>query len=159
MQSAKLTVEKPFELLIGSRTLVDGFFDVLRLWKTVLQDRKIGDSDLVVLALKDESLQHASDIRRYIKADGTMTCLAKVQDTKYTNSDYCDVVLRVYPSGPMMGALTPKSVVTGMKVMQMVTEREFSSLKGLQYYDLADSIILATPNKPIEIEEEDAKDA
>ena len=58
----------------------------------------------------------------------------------------------------MMGALTPKSVVTGMKVMQMVTiEREFSSLKGLQYYDLADSIILATPNKPIEIEEEDAK--
>ena len=34
MQSAKLTVdEKPFELLIGSRTLVDGFFDVLRLWK------------------------------------------------------------------------------------------------------------------------------
>ena len=29
MQSAKLTVdEKPFELLIGSRTLVDGFFDV-----------------------------------------------------------------------------------------------------------------------------------
>ena len=123
-----------------------------------MQDRKIGDSDLVVLALKDESLQHASDIRRYIKADGTMTCLAKVQDTKYTNSDYCDVVLRVYPSGPMMGALTPKSVITGMKVMQMVTiEREFSSLKGLQYYDLADSIILATPNKPIEIEEEDAK--
>ena len=160
MQSAKLTVdEKPFELLIGSRTLVDGFFDVFAsMEKTVLQDRKIGDSDLVVLALKDESLQHASDIRRYIKADGTMTCLAKVQDTKYTNSDYCDVVLRVYPSGPMMGALTPKSVVTGMKVMQMVTiEREFSSLKGLQYYDLADSIILATPNKPIEIEEEDAK--
>ncbi|CAX42978.1 helicase, putative [Candida dubliniensis CD36] len=160
MQSAKLTVdEKPFELLIGSRTSVDGFFDVFAsMEKAVLQDRRIGDSDLVVLALKNESLQHEAEIRRYIKAEDTMTCLAKVQDTKYTNSDYCDVILRVYPSGPMMGALTPKSVVTGMKVMQMITiEREFSSLKGLQYYDLADSIISATPNKPIEIEEEDAE--
>lgn len=160
IQSAKLTVlEKPFDLLVGTRSLVDGFFDVfLSIEKAVLQDRKISDTDLLVLAVKMEGITQESEIRKYIKSPNSQTCLAKVREIKYTNGDHCDLTLRVYPSGPMVGALTPKSVISAMRVMQMVTiEREFSSLKGLPYYDLADSIILATPNKPIEISDDDAE--
>ncbi|RCK64592.1 Helicase SEN1 [Candida viswanathii] len=160
MQSAKKTVqEKPFDLLVGTRALVDGFFDVFAsMEKAVLQDRKITETDLIVLAIKMEGITNDSEIRDYMKNPDTLTCLAKVREIKYTNNEHCDLTLRVFPSGPMVGALAPKSVVSAMRVMQMVTiEREYSSLKGLQYYDLVDSIILATPNKPIEISDEDAE--
>ncbi|KAL6452796.1 SEN1 Helicase SEN1 [Candida maltosa Xu316] len=160
MQSAKKTVdEKPFDILVGTRSSVDGFFDVFAsIEKSILQDRKIGESDLLVLALKNEAMNDPAEVRRYMKAESTTTILAKVREIKYTNSDFVDLTVRVFPQGSLLGALTPKSVVTGMRVMQMVTiEREFSSLKGLEYYDLADEIISATPNKPIDISDQEAE--
>lgn len=149
IQATRVTgQENAFELLVGSRTTCDGFFDVFASVKrSDLQDRKIGDTDLVVLGYAaDQNFKHASEISKYLKASTTATCLAKVQDIKFANHDFSDITLRVFPQGSMVGHLTPKLVVVGMKVMPMVTiEREFSSLKGLQYYDLCDDILQAKP--------------
>lgn len=160
IQSSRTTgQEYPFELLVGSRTTCDGFFDVYTsIKKQELSERKIGENDLLVLGfVGDQGLSDRASVAAHLKQPGTQSCLAKVRDIKYANSDYCDVTVRVYPVGSMMGLLTPKTVIVGMKVMTMVTvEREYSSLKGLQYYDLRDEILAAKPSKSVDISESDA---
>lgn len=155
IQSSRTTgQELGFELLVGSRTTCDGFFDVyLSVKRAILQQLKIGESDLLVLGyVADKGLTDPQEIARYLKASDNQTCLGKVREVKFANPDYCDVTVRVFPQGLMMGILTPKSIVVGMKVMQMVTiEREYLSLKGLQYYDLCDDILTALPAQPIKI--------
>lgn len=162
IQSSRATgQEVPFELLIGSRTTCDTFFDVYTsVKKTDLKDRGVGDSDLLVLGyVQDKGLTHPREISRYLKNKDTQTCLAKVREIKSANADYSDVTIRVWPQGSMMGLLTPKSIIVGMRVMQMTTvEREYSSLKGLQYYDLCDSIVKAEPAVPVEISDERASE-
>lgn len=158
IQSAKHThEEEPFEILVGSRTSCDGFFDVYAsVRKKDLSDRKIGDSDLLVLGHSDSEYMSGSDVSRYLKSPNSHTCLAKVREIKSANIDYSDITLRVFPQGSMMGVLTPKSVVMGMRVMQMVTiEREYSSLKGLPYYDLSDAIFKGEPTKTLNISDEE----
>lgn len=161
IQSAKQTGdEKPFELLIGSRSSVDGFFDVYAsIKKQTVNDLRIGDSDLLVLGCI-EPLNYSSPkaIAQHLKAPTTNTCMAKVREIKSANAEFFDITLRVFPQGSMMGVLTPKSIIHGMRIMQMITvEREYSSLKGLQYYGLCDAILLAKPNTPPEINDADEK--
>ena len=155
IQSAKDTIkETPFELVVGSRTSIDGFFDVFTsMSKKTIEDRKLIASDLIVLGCNnDATILRPEEQRNYLKAPNTLTCLAKVTLIKSAGPELADVTVRVYPSGPLIGALTPKTSIIGMKVMQMVTvEREFSSLRGLEYYDLSDAIIAAKPNPPIEV--------
>lgn len=161
IQSSRTTgQEVPVQLLVGSRTTCDGFFDVYAsIKKADLATRKIGETDLMVLGyVADKQLENASDVSSYLKQPGTQTCLAKVRNIKHANSDYCDITLRVFPQGSMMGLLTPKTVIVGMKVMQMITvEREFTSLKGLPYYDLCDEILSGEPSKPVPVSDEEAK--
>lgn len=162
IQSSRVTgQELPFELLIGSRTTCDGFFDVYTsIKKADLASRRIGDTDLLVLGFtQDKDIKDPKDIAKYLKCTNTQTCLAKVREVKFVNPDFSDLTLRVYPQGSMMGLLTPKSVIVAMKVMQMTTvEREYSSLKGLQYYDLCDKIVKAEPAVPLEISDARAKE-
>ncbi|CUM67907.1 uncharacterized protein PRCAT00005618001 [Priceomyces carsonii] len=158
IQSAKQTgLEEAFEILIGNRASVDGFFDVYgSVKKAELNNVKLGDSDLIVLGYFDNH-PPKQEIPHLLKRKSTTTCLAKIREIKSANADFCDITLRVFPMGSMMAILTPRSVVFGMRVMLMVTvEREFSSLKGLEYYDLKDAILRGEPNKPKEINESDA---
>lgn len=162
IQQAKKTIEEnPFKLTVGLRLSVDGFFDVYTLIsKEVIQDRKIGDLDLIVLAHPGPGFMESPprQIANYIKDDSTITCLAKVKEIKLANAEFSDVTLRVYPQGLMMGVLTPQTEIYGMRVMQMVTvEREYLSLKGLQYYDLEKDILSATPAAPIKVSDEEAR--
>lgn len=160
IQSSRVTgQENPFELLVGSRTTCDGFFDVYAsIKKSELAMRKIGETDLLVLGyVSDKGLNDPREVSRYLKNPSSQTCLAKVKEIKSANADFSDLTVRVYPQGSMMGILTPKSVIVGMKVMQMITvEREYSSLKGLPYYDLCDEILKAKPSKPAQISETEA---
>lgn len=162
IQSSRETgQEVPFELLIGSRTTCDGFFDVYTsIKKADLTNRKISDSDLLVLGfVQDKDIKQPHEISKYLKSGDAQTCLAKVREIKFVNADYSDLTLRVYPQGSMMGVLTPKSVIVAMKVMQMITvEREYSSLKGLQYYDLLDEIVKGEAAKPMEISDDRARE-
>ncbi|KAI3405053.2 SEN1 [Candida oxycetoniae] len=161
IQSSRDTVmEVPFELVIGSRTSVDGFFEVYTsISKKTIEDRRLNLSDLIVLACSNEAIVSPAEQRSFFRLESTPTCLAKITSINSANPEYADVTIRVYPSGPIIGALTPKSNILGMKVMQMVTvEREFSSLRGLEYYDLASAIISARPNPPKEVNIEELED-
>lgn len=162
IQSSRTTgQELPVTLLVGSRTTCDGFFDVYAsIKKTELMDSKINESDLMVLGYLDDPSSGPGNkaVSAYLKKPGTQTCLAKVRHIKHANSDYCDITLRVYPQGSMMGLLTPKTSIVGMKVMQMTTvEREYSSLKGLPYYDLCNKILTGTPSDCAEIKDDEAR--
>lgn len=151
IQSAKQTSQElPFEILVGSRTSCDGFFDVfVSLKRSDVSDRRIGDSDLLILGITRIEGRTLESVAEYLKSPSTITCLAKVREIKVANADYCDMTIRVFPQGSIMGSLTPKAVVTAMRVMLMITvEREYSSLQGLQYYDLCRSILLSEPNEP-----------
>ena len=160
IQSSRVTgQETPFDLLVGSRTTCDGFFDVYAsIKKTDLATRKIGDTDLLVLGyVADKNMNDPRSISSYLKNPTSQTCLAKVKEIKSANADFSDLTIRVYPQGSMMGILTPKSVIVAMKVMPMITvEREYSSLKGLPYYDLCDDILKARPASPANISESEA---
>ncbi|RLV87006.1 Helicase SEN1 [Meyerozyma sp. JA9] len=161
ISSKETSQESPFTMLVGSRTSVDGFFDVYAsIEKKILNDRKITDSDLLVLSYIDNALQRSEkELAAHIKSSKSTTCLAKVREIKSANADYADVTLRVFPQGTMMGVLTPKSVVIGMKVMQMITiEREYSSLRGLEYYNLCPEILRASPAGPIEVPKQKLED-
>ena len=161
ISSKETSQELPFPMLVGSRTSVDGFFDVYAsIEKKVLNDRKITDSDLLVLSYMDNALQRSEkELATHIKSSKSTTCLAKVREIKSANADYADVTLRVFPQGTMMGVLTPKSVVIGMKVMQMITiEREYLSLRGLEYYNLCPAILRAFPTGPIEVPKQKLND-
>lgn len=161
-QERQLEQQLPFKVMIGLRTTVDGFFDVYTLIsKQALVDRKIGDLDLFVLAPAEHFFAGGEpnwrDAARHIRLSKT-TCLAKVREIKHGSQGFSDVTLRVYPQGLMIGLLTPKMEVLAMKASNMVTvEREYLSLKGLQYYDLQKEILLATPTEPKHITDEEAK--
>lgn len=116
------------------------------------------ESDLLVIACDNESIIQPKERRNYIKSPNTACCLAKIREIKYVNPEYSDVTLRIAKTSPLVGTLAPKATIIGMRVMQMVTvEREFSSLRGLQYYDLVDSIILATPTVPKQVDDKDVE--
>ncbi|CAK9439061.1 uncharacterized protein LODBEIA_P32850 [Lodderomyces beijingensis] len=158
IQSAKNTVqENPFQLIVGSRTSIDGFFDVFTsVSKKIIEDRRLNATDLIVLACPNQEALSPNDQRMYLKAETTRTCFGKITQIKSANSEFSDVTIRVFPSGPVIGSLTPQSTILGMKVMQMITvEREFSSLRGLEYYDLAKEIVSAAPNQPVHFSDEE----
>lgn len=138
--------EKVFELFIGRRTLTDGFFDLnCSIKKSVLGDVKLTDTDLVVLSFT------ARDSVDFLANNG-ITTLAKVREIKSVNAEVADINLRISSNGPMLNKLTHGSVIRAMKIMPMITvEREYSSLKGLQYYDLCDNIISGTSATPMTI--------
>ncbi|CCG25545.1 Sen1 helicase [Candida orthopsilosis Co 90-125] len=160
IQSARDTVvEDPFQILVGTRTSVDGFYDVFTsMSKKTIENRKLTESDLLVIACDNESIIQPKERRNYIKSPNTACCLAKIREIKYVNPEYSDVTLRIAKTSPLVGTLAPKATIIGMRVMQMVTvEREFSSLRGLQYYDLVDSIISATPTVPKQVDDKDVE--
>lgn len=155
-QSRQLSQERPFELLVGTRSSVDNFFDVYTsVKKSLLSDRKIGESDLLVLAYIKDSTDAASVSQKQMQ-ESPLNCFAKVMEIKSVNSDYADVTLRVLPSNnPMVPLFTPQTSLVAMKVIQMTTiEREYSSLFGLPWYDLMSSIIRANPSHLHSIEQD-----
>lgn len=152
--------EKPFDVFLGTRLSCDGFFDlVCTIKRSDIADRKITEADLIVLCAAEENLS-PREASKHMKHPSTLTCLAKIKQIKYFNPEVSDVTIRVASSGPMLGLLGPKTPLLGMKVMPMVTvEREYSSLKGLEYYDLCDNILKAVPSKPSDLSSEQLQSA
>ncbi|AOA62748.1 Putative helicase and subunit of the Nrd1 complex [Komagataella phaffii] len=160
IQQAKETgQDQPFNLVVGSKTTTGNFFDVYAsVKKSVLQDRKIGDNDLVVLAYVPDGLKNMQgldeSVPRTVVKTSEHSCLGKVREIKYSNSEFCDVTIRVHNRNNISPFLTSRSELTGLKILQMVTiEREYSSLKGLPFYDLSDKIVKAKSAEPFNIDD------
>ncbi|ODQ77343.1 hypothetical protein BABINDRAFT_169216 [Babjeviella inositovora NRRL Y-12698] len=142
--------DEPFKLVVGSRTTLNNFFDVyLLVRKDVLKEKRLGDTDMLVLAFVEEAqLDSAGLPSRATMKTAAAACLGKIREIKHAG-EYCDLTIRVSNSNPLLGFLTPRAELFAMKIMQMVTvEREYASLKGLAYYDLADEVVRATPCEP-----------
>lgn len=143
---------KPFSIIVGNRTAVSDFYDVYAsVTKQVLQDCGISESDLIVMAFLTDFRQgkrlSSDDFKR-----AQHTCLAKVRTLKNTKGGNVDVTLRIHRNHSFSKFLTLRSEIHCVKVMQMTTvEREYSTLEGLEYYNLVDQILHAKPSPPVNV--------
>lgn len=137
--------DKPMYITVGSKSTVDDFFEVYTsMTKAEIQDKNLSDSDLVVLAISDKNIDptHTPKIKEV--KDSKVSCLGKIHEIKRVKGDKVDVTIRVTRSADLNNFLTPQSIVLMMRVMQMTTiEREYSSLFGLEYYNLSKQIFEA----------------
>lgn len=144
---------KPFSIIVGNRTAVSDFYEVYAsASKSMIQDAGISESDLIVLAYfpgnEQVSALRNEDFRR-----ASTTCLAKVKTLKNTKGNKVDVTLRIHRKHNFTKFLTLRSEIFAVKVMQMTTvEREYSTLETLEYYDLVDQILRATPPQSAEVD-------
>lgn len=147
---------RPFSIIVGNRTAVSDFYEVYAsVTKKMIQDSGITESDLIVLAYFSDHRSGSSLTNEEFK-HATNTCLAKIRTLKNTKGDNVDVTLRVHRSHKFSKFLTLRSEIHAVKVMQMTTvEREYSSLEGLEYYDLVDQILRASPTQQMKVEEEE----
>ncbi|ONH68944.1 Helicase SEN1 [Cyberlindnera fabianii] len=146
---------KPINISIGSKSSVNDFFDVFfSMSKKEVATKGFTESDLVVLALAEKVVEEPT--AKMFKSC-KLTCFAKIHEIKFLKGDRADITLRVTRSASLQW-LSPQMPIMLMRVMQMTTiEREYSSLFGLKYYNLADQILKAQPNPPAVIHEDDIK--
>ncbi|GMM29931.1 putative DNA/RNA helicase [Martiniozyma asiatica (nom. inval.)] len=151
-RSKQINTDKAFRMIMGSKVVTDNFYDLyLSVKKEIYNDlRLLGDNDLIVISLGENVPDGTGTVSRVCVEKSKETCLAKVKKVKQTMGGLVDVTLRVSTENNLVKKFTPQMEVIGLKVMSMTTiEREFSSLRGLEYYDLSKSITNARP-APIE---------
>lgn len=148
-RSKQLASETPFRVTLGSRSATDTFYDVYASINKALftENRYINDSDLVVLMLVDGLIPNETSVPKHMAMQCKINCLAKVREIKSSNKMFSDITFRVSAnSRSFLNKVSPQMEIVVMKVMPMTTiEREFSSLKGLPYYNLATDIVKAEP--------------
>lgn len=136
---------KPFSIVVGNRTAVSDFYEVYASAKRSIQDSGITESDLIVLGYFPDYIPGSTLTNDDFK-NTPHTCLAKIRTLKNTKGDNVDVTLRIHRNHKFSKFLTLRSEIHAVKVMQMTTvEREYSSLEGLQYYNLVDQVLSAQP--------------
>lgn len=154
--------EKPFRLTVASRSATDTFFDVfVSIDKNLITGNKrvVGESDLVVLMYIDKLPSSERPIQNRHVQSRKSACFARVRNIKIVNGKLADLTLRVSTTTPMLKYISPSTELVAMRVMQMTTvEREYSSLKGLPYYDLCDQIIHAVPTPPEQLDSRHIED-
>ncbi|KAG5361939.1 Helicase SEN1 [Yarrowia sp. C11] len=119
-----------FNITIGTRTSVDEFFDIhASISAETMNNYIINDSTLILLTSSDDSSRETS-------------CLGKIKEVKAAG-EFFDIIIRTNNTG-VARDVNPKTSWQGYKVMNMVTiEREYASLKALEWYDLKDEILQA----------------
>ncbi|CCH62152.1 hypothetical protein TBLA_0G02100 [Henningerozyma blattae CBS 6284] len=142
---------RPFSIIVGNRTAVSDFYEVYAsIPKQMIQESSISESDLIVLAhfpnlypnqkLTSDDFKHTPD-----------TCLAKIKSMKNAKGERVDITLRVHRNHRFSKFLSLRTEIHAMKVMQMTTvEREYTTLEGLEYYDLVNQILEANPTPHVE---------
>ncbi|RDW28065.1 AAA domain-domain-containing protein [Yarrowia lipolytica] len=119
-----------FNITIGTRTSVDEFFDIhASISAETMNNFIINDSTLILLTSTEDSSRETS-------------CLGKIKEVKAAG-EFFDIIIRTNNTG-VARDVNPKTSWQGYKVMNMVTiEREYASLKALEWYDLKDEILQA----------------
>lgn len=141
--------QKSFSFIVGNRTVVSDFYEVYAsINKNVVRDTGINDSDLIVLGYFPDSSSSKPLTDKEFKRSNH-TCLAKIKEIKNSKGENMDLTFRIHRSHKFSNLLTLRSEIHALKVMQMTTvEREYTSLKGLPYYDLLKQILKAQPSVP-----------
>ncbi|AAS52799.2 AER115Wp [Eremothecium gossypii ATCC 10895] len=151
-------VHKAFSFIVGNRTVVSDFYEVYAaISKKVVQQADINEADMIVLGyfpdINPNKTLTNDDFKR-----AQHTCFAKVRGIKNAKGDNMDLTLRIHRSHKFANFLTLRTEIHAVKVMQMTTvEREYTSLKGLPFYDLVGQILTASPTDDIPLEQSEVE--
>lgn len=131
---------------IVNRMTVDSFIEVsTSMPKTEKRSTELGEGDLVLLSVAAKALE----------APEAHHCLARIWRTQYKAGSK-EISYRISSkAGPILTALVPQAEVFVVKITNMTTiEREYASLKSLQYFDLMPEILDAKPSPMLKFDEE-----
>ncbi|KAL1894526.1 DEAD-box type RNA helicase [Sporothrix stenoceras] len=141
------STSKPFGIKVMTRMAVDNFLEV----STVMTlppnnnenanangngDRVVGEGDIVLLSKAQNPLTGRAEPH----------CLARVSKTAYKRNAV-EVTYRVNRNNLIAEQIARDLELRAIKITNMTTiEREFAALESLQYYDLMDEVLKATPS-------------
>ncbi|KAH7037379.1 SEN1 N terminal-domain-containing protein [Microdochium trichocladiopsis] len=131
---------------IVTRMTVDSFIEVsTSMPKTEKRSNELGEGDLVLLSVSAKALESPE----------AHHCLARIWRTQYKAGSK-EISYRISSkAGPILTALAPQAEVYVVKITNMTTiEREYASLKSLQYFDLMPEILEAKPSPMLTFDEE-----
>lgn len=141
------STSKPFGIKVITRISVDNFLEVSTGMTLPPKneggngngngDRLVGEGDIVLLSKAQNPLTGRAEPH----------CLARVFKTSYKRNTV-EVTYRLNSRGnQIVPILLPGAELRAVKITNMTTiEREFAALESLQYYDLMDEVLKATPS-------------
>ncbi|KAF2860825.1 hypothetical protein K470DRAFT_281910 [Piedraia hortae CBS 480.64] len=135
---------KPYEIKITNRTSVDNYIE-LGSGISIVEHRELGlsEGDIILLS-KGKKPNEDRD------APHSLARIAKIKRQKGN----MEVVYQLAPGTPLSPLLTMQATINGLKVQSITPlEREYGALQALQYYDICQQIIKASPSKRFEMKE------
>ena len=135
-EKEELTDARVFEVKIGTRIAVDAFVEIQCTMDQVkFKESNLSPGDLVLISRGDKPLREPS----------RPNCLARVLRSNFKKAqgkNISEVTYRLKPNASLSPSLTPGGTFKGMRITSLVSlEREYSSLLGLEYYDLCTEIV------------------
>ncbi|KXJ93970.1 SEN1 N terminal-domain-containing protein [Microdochium bolleyi] len=135
-----------FGVKVVSRMTVDSFIEVsTSMPKTEKISKELGEGDIVLLSVAAKPLESPE----------SQHCLARIWRVQYKGGSK-EISYRISSrAGSILAALVPQAELHGVKITNMTTiEREYASLKSLQYFDLMPEILDAKPSPMLNFDEE-----
>ena len=141
---------KPFAITIGLRASIDQFVEVSTVMNKpstgdshaghaghASNDRLLGEGDIVLVSRSPDPLTGRAELH----------CLARVWKTAHKRG-VLEVTYRInINAGAILPLIVKGAQFHGVKITNMTTiEREYAALESLQYYDLMDEVLKATPS-------------
>jgi senataxin len=135
---------KGYEIKVQNRSTVDSFMEISSLLDSN-ENKRLGLQEGDIILLSKDS-KPAEDSK-------TPHCLARIYRIKRQKATL-EVVYQVPPTTPLTPHMTMQTVIYGLKIQSITPlEREYGALKALQYYDLCNQIVQATPSRRINVSE------
>ncbi|TAQ88938.1 hypothetical protein B7494_g2735 [Chlorociboria aeruginascens] len=131
---------KAIEINVVNRLSVDKFMEIsTTMPMTLNRDLSMSERDIVLLSRSPNPVNSPQEPH----------CLARVDRTT-RKKDVIEVTFRVSRdiSPAFLQCLVPKGKIQAVKIADMTTtQREYASLRGLQYYDLCNQILQGLPSR------------
>lgn len=137
---------QPLGVKVVNRMTVDSFIEVsTSMPKSDKRKDELGEGDLVLLSVAAKPLESPE----------AQHCLARIWRVQYKGGNK-EISYRVSSrAGPILAALVPQAELFAVKITNMTTiEREYASLKSLQYFDLMPEILDAKPSPMLNFDQE-----
>ena len=136
---------KVFETKVASRMSVDTFIEVsTSMGPTEAKEAAIGEADIVLLSKGKSPATEASQPH-------SLARVWKISRKK----NVVEVTYRLNAGNELINLISPNVTLHCAKILSIIpVEREYGSLKGLQYFDLCDEIIRAKPSPLLEYSEQ-----
>ena len=130
---------RPYELKVITRSSVDAFVEVNTSMPHPGGDQQLqtSEGDLVLL----------SNAHNPRSSPDSPSCLGRIHKIS-RKKQHVEILFRVMPGNKFMNKLNSGTNIHAFKIDSLITvEREYGALMGLQFYDLNEYIMQASPSK------------